>query len=472
MRLLTTLLLLFCVAALARYYPYLLDPPLPDAEILALNQSPMMTVMAAGFLMLAAWLVGGIFHSLHLPRISGYLILGLLAGPAVLALIPNEQIPQLTFANDLAIAVIALTAGSEIRLDFLRDKIKKLLLLISLDVAIIMAIAVTALLAASPWIGFLKDQSWLHAAIIAVIIGVVMIANSPAVVIAMIGEYDAKGPLSQTALALTVLKDLVLIVLFAVVLAVAKGVMSTQGGLSGGFILALGFQLIGSILLGGVLGLLMALYVRQVATHLTIFLIGACMFFALLGEVHFHIAGHDTHLETLLMALSAGMLLQNLWPRHSQPLFDSLHDMSLPVYCLFFALAGVKIHLDALATLWYISLAMVVLRAGANWGSKVIGLRMTGIQGGWTRYLWLTMIPQAGVSLVLVIIIEKTFPQSEWAPKVRDMLIGMIVVHELLGPVGLRYALIKSGEAGGEGNSEESASPSSEDSATQEPRTK
>ncbi len=448
MRLLTTLLLLLCVASLARFYPHLVNPPLPDAQIVAINASPMMTVMTAGFLLLAAWLTGTIFHAMNLPRISGYLLLGLVVGPAVLGLIPAEQTPQLSFANDLAIAVIALTAGAEIRLDFLRNKIKKLAVLIGVDVAIVMTIGLSTLLLASPWISFLQDQTWLHAGLIALAVSVVMISNSPAVIIAMIAETESKGPMTQTALSLAVLKDLVLIVLFAVVLAVAKGVMTAQGGLSGGFVLGLGFQLIGSIILGGLLGLLMALYVRQIAAHMTIFLIGACMFFALLGEMHFSIAGQDTHLETLLMALAAGMLLQNVWPRRSEPLFVSLHDMSLPVYCLFFALAGVKIHLDAMATLWYISLGMVAVRAGAVYLGINTGLRLAGFKGDWQPYLWLTMIPQAGVSLVLVIVLEKTFPDTTWAPMARDMLIGMIVVHELLGPVGMRYALIKSGEAG------------------------
>src|SRR5690606_29237590 len=78
------------------------------------------TGASLGVLLLGAWLAGRIFASFGLPRITGYIALGVIVGPDILNIVTLEQSPYLRLVNDLAIVVIALTAGGEIKLDFLR----------------------------------------------------------------------------------------------------------------------------------------------------------------------------------------------------------------------------------------------------------------------------------------------------------------------------------------------------------------
>ena len=409
----------------------------------------MASALHVGLLMLAAWLAGRLFDLIRLPKISGYIALGILVGPFALGLIDKQALGSLGFINDLAVALVAITAGGEIRLNWIRDRLGKLGVLIGVDVAVILAVSTAALYFGRPLIPFMADETARTAFFIALLGGTIMIANSPTVVIAMISEYRARGPLAQTTLAFTVLKDLVLIVLFATVTSLTRGALDEQTQLSASFLVGVLVQLVGSVGLGAVIGVLMAWYVHRIGSHLVFFVVGSCLAIALIGEMVIHVADQKVHLEPLLMALSAGLLMQNVWPRRSEPLFHAIEEMSLPVYCLFFGLAGAKIDLMAFATMWYVALGLVALRAACVWAGVTAGCRLAGITGDWTGRLWLGMIPQAGVTLVLITLISRAFEADfGWGRELASILIAMLVVHEILGPIGFRWALVRSGEVG------------------------
>ncbi len=406
------------------------------------------TLLHVGLLMLGGWLAGLVMDRVGLPHISGYLLFGMLVGPFVISIVAESEITDLGFANDLAVALIALTAGGEIHLNWLRDKWARLLAVISVDVVVILAGGIGVFLLAKPLIPFIADESWTTALGVAMLAGTVMIANSPTVVIAMVSEARASGPLTQMTLAFTVLKDMVLIILFATVTSFVRAMLDDQASLNASFLLAVAVQLVGSIGLGALLGIVMAWYVARIGVHLIFFIIGACMLFAIIGEQSFPVFGQDVHFEPLLMALSAGLLCQNLWPRRSEPLFESIEEMSLPVYCLFFALAGAKIDLGAFAAMWYLVIGLVAVRVVLVWAGVTGGCRLAGIRDDWAGYLWLGMVPQAGVTVVLITLIGRSFDGTfGWGVELSSLLLGMLMLHELLGPIGFRHALVRSGEA-------------------------
>lgn len=421
------------------------------AETLA-EAALMRTAMSVGLLMIGAWLTGMIFESIALPRISGYLVFGVLVGPAVAGLIPPDQVrgemPTLAFISDLAIALIALTAGSEIRLNWLRAQIGPVSIITLIELFVVWIVVGAAVFIAEQYIPFLHDAPLSQRIVLAALTGLVAAANSPAVVIAMINEHEAEGTLARTTLAVTIFKDMLMVVLFATTLAIGKGVTEEQTAISGGFLLAVAVQLVGSIALGGVLGLVMAWYVHRVGEHLVFFVVGSCMLLAIIGEQSFVIAGKAVHLEPLLLGLAAGIVMQNLWPKQSEPLFETVESMSLPVYCLFFALAGAKIDLLVLATpvVAAVVAALFVIRAATIWGSVTLAARLAGMQQPARGRIWLGFIPQAGIALALAQLIEGAFI-AEQNVRVGSILIGLIAINQLIGPIGFRHALLSSGEA-------------------------
>jgi len=399
------------------------------------------SLLSIGTLLLTAWLAGRAVDRIGLPKISGYLLLGLLVGPSVLGLVSKDQLPHLRFVNQLAVSLIALTAGGEIRFDWLRGKVVRIAALVLFDIVVILGAAMALAFTVGPHIPFLQDMPPVVLLAAGLLAGSVMIANSPTVVIAMIADYRAHGPLSQTTLALTVCKDLALIILFAAILTLSRGLV-TGDSLSPAFLGAVAVQLVGSCVVGVLAGMGMALYTSKVGAHLPLFLVACCMFLAFVGEV----AGSVVHLEPLLMALVAGIVMENAWPERSTPAFHTIEEMSLPVYCLFFALAGAKIDLELFARYWYLSVGYFLLRLCVVWIGISGGAWLIRFREPWARWLFLGMVPQAGVSFVLVTVIATSLSDFPWAVALANVLIGGIILNELLGPLGFRFALGRAGE--------------------------
>jgi Kef-type K+ transport system membrane component KefB len=409
----------------------------------------MTTLLHVGLLMLGAWLTGILFDRIQLPRISGYLVYGILVGPFVLGLIAEgRELNELDFISQLAIALIALTAGSEIKFNWLGRQLGAVSLITVIELVGVWAVVGVATFIAEDYVPLIQDAPLEQRIVMAMLTGLVAAANSPAVVIAMVNEFHAHGPVARTTLAVTIFKDMLMVILFATALAVGRGVTSADVTISPVFLVAVAIQLVGSLVIGGGLGVVMALYVHRIRSHLVFFLIGCCMGFAVLGQQSFHFAGQTVHLEPLLMGLAAGVVMQNLWPRESEPLFRTVEEMSLPIYCLFFALAGAKLDLGVLMTGWAVAVvgALFVVRVLAVAGTVTLAARLTGFAPETRNRLWLGFVPQAGIALALAALIQNAFPE-EANVQVENVLIGLIALNELIGPVGFRYALVRSGEA-------------------------
>ena len=75
------------------------------------------TALALGFTLLGASIVGDVLRRVHLPRLTGYLLFGLAAGPYLGNLITQPMAAQLQVISGMATAFIALIAGLTLNLD-------------------------------------------------------------------------------------------------------------------------------------------------------------------------------------------------------------------------------------------------------------------------------------------------------------------------------------------------------------------
>src|SRR3989441_7720438 len=213
-------------------------------------------------------------------------------------------------------------------------------------------------------------------------------ASSPVVTMALIGELDARGPFARAVLAVTVAQDVAVVVLLSLVLAVAK-LLTSAGALNllvAGTALA---HLAGSVTVGAALGYALAAYLRYFQRDTALFLVAAAFIAAEAGQL--------VHLETVLVALTAGFSVRNFFPVEDERL-RALRRGSLPLYLVFFALAGAGLHLEVLANLWpwvllVAGLRVVALRYGVVWAGRDAGVSPVLARGG-----GLGLISHAGVA--------------------------------------------------------------------------
>ncbi len=393
--------------------------------------------LAFGFLLLTAYFSARLVARLGLPRLTGYLASGIIVGPSVLGLVGKPMTDQLTLVGGVATAILALRAGAEINLRAIRPLLPVVLRLTGWAVGGTMVALALTLVALRPLVPFLAALSPTAALAVAGCLAVALAAQSPAVVMALIAETGAEGVLTRTVLTTVVIADLVVIITFGIGSSLATTVIG--GGLdlqaaSGG----IAWEVFGSIGVGLFIGLVLGGFLRFVGRGAGLFAVMLCL---LVAEI-----GGALHLDPLIIALTAGLWLENGSRADAHALLAGFEEASLPVYLVFFALAGVKLHLAALWTVAVPVAVLVVVRAlGLFVGARIATSGPT-VAPILRRLAWLGLLPQAGLALALAELVRRTFPT--FGDAAFALVVGVVATNELIAPIVLRVALVRSGEAG------------------------
>jgi len=216
-------LLLFGMVALYQFEQFASHPFDPTA------------MLALGFVVLASYTIGGLVGQIRLPHITGYLIAGLVFGPSLgkaltglglpapfdKGILNGEVIEQLSLIDTLAVAVIALTAGGELKIEELKKGFRAISSILAAQMVSI-GVLVTAFFwlisGVVSYIGLPGVEGLPMTAALAVgaMVASVSLATSPAATIAVIMESRATGAMTRNVLSVVVLKDVIVVVAFAV----------------------------------------------------------------------------------------------------------------------------------------------------------------------------------------------------------------------------------------------------------------
>lgn len=388
-----------------------------------------------GFLMLSGFVVGELAAKRQIPRITGYLLAGMACGPSLLALVDREVIEHLRLVDDLALALIAFTAGAELKISRLRARARSIASITLVQTTLVFLAVTAALWLMRPWMTFCAGLSTPQFLSIAAVLALIAAAKSPATTVAVIVEARAQGELTDTVLGVTVVKDIVILAGFSLIMSAATphfGAGGTQNVPSVGWLLV---EVLLSLSAGAAFGTLMILYLHFVARQRMLFIISSAFL-----TIHL---SRTFHLDYMLVAVAAGLTVSN-FSLQGKTFLSGLESASGPVFLVFFCLAGAGLNLTGLLSVWNIGLAYIFLRTILTWAGTLAGAMIAGDGANVRRYAWTGFLGQAGVSLGLATIARKTF--GEQGDYVADLVIGAIVINQLIGPVAFRWALLKSGE--------------------------
>jgi len=408
-------------------------------------------IFIAGFsvVALASKQIGEFFIKANLPLISGFLFTGIIAGPYVLGLIPENATDHLRFVDEIALAFIAFAAGSELYLKELRSRFKSIRwVTIGLVVSTFTAGSLAVFLLAD-FIPFMRTMSATHRIAVSILAGAILVARSPSSAIAVVNELRAKGPFTQTALGVTVIMDVVVITLFAVNSSVADALF-TGLGFDLGFLALLLAELSISIALGLLLSkLLQVILASNIGAPIKTGMIlsagyGVFLLFEMVRTQSHALLPVEVTLEPLLICMVAGFHATN-FSKYRSEFMKILHDVGLPIYVAFFTLTGASLALSILAITWPIALTLFAVRlAGIFIGSTTGGV-ISGDPMSHNRISWMAYITQAGVGLGLAKQVVVEFP--DWGTAFATIIISVIVLNQIVGPPFFKWAIHLVGEA-------------------------
>ena len=377
---------------------------------------------------------GKLFQRLKVPRVVGYIVVGLVLGDSFLGVLPLERATALAPLTDLALALIGLLVGSELRASVFRRFGRQLIVILLLEG--LLACALVALLVT--W--YTGEPA------LGIVLGALASATAPAATVDVLWEYRARGPLTTTILGIVALDDGLALVLYGFAIAFAR-VLLEGGALSLGE--GLGrplLEILGSLGLGVAVGLALLVPLRCLYANkedALVLLLGAVLLVAGLAR--------GWGLSLILSEMALGVTLVNAAPHSSRPALEVVKGFTPPIYVLFFVLVGARLQVGLLPQMGLLGLLYVLGRTGGKMAGAWLGATLSRAPEAVRRYLGFALFSQAGVAVGLALDVAQRFAQA--GPAAQEM--GALVVNvigattflvQIIGPPFVKFALSRAGE--------------------------
>lgn len=373
---------------------------------------------------------------LHIPRVVGYLLLGLIIGPEILGLIPRDFVENSYVITDLALSVIAVLVGATLKVSNLKGRGKEIItitLFQSMGTFICVALGFFLLGEA---LNFPMEQVLL----IALLLAGIATATAPATPLAIVRELGAKGKFTSTFLAIVATDDAIALMMFALALAIGTGIME-----SGAFGWASIFEALLIISLSSGLGIIAALIntaleksLKQSKGMEAIVTLGLIFIVYSLSEYW--------KLEPLLTAMIMGVVMVNTSSDFDLVEEEIDNHLAEIIFMLFFIISAMHLHFSAVYAYPFAIELYVVLRFFGKVAGSYLGAVISKSSDKVKKYMGIALIPQAGVAIGLALSLHQQAGCEEIAPIILNIIITTTLIHELAGPFFIKYALTKSAE--------------------------
>jgi Kef-type K+ transport system membrane component KefB len=392
---------------------------------------------SVGFLLLAGSLASSLLELLRLPHLTGFLLAGIVAGPHVLHAVDEATVTDLAVVNSLALSLIALAGGAELRLDAVRRGLRTLITATVVQNGLALLLVPATFVLARDLVPFTRDLELPAVFAVALLWGIVAITRSPSAVMGILVQARPAGRLTDFTVGFVMTSDIVVVVLLALVATAVRPLLEPGATLSLAAFGALGHELLGSVAIGTTLGLLLVAYLRFVGRQVLLVLL-------LLGLVVVEVITY-LRFEWLLTFLTAGFVVQN-FSRQGEKLLQAIEHTGEVVYVIFFATAGAHLDIPLLRDLWPAALLLVTVRAATALAAARITARLAGDPPELRSWGWSGLVSQAGLALGIAAGIQGQYPS--FGAQFGALAVAAVALNELVGPVLFKLALDRTGESG------------------------
>jgi len=386
-----------------------------------------------GLMVICGFLGGKLSKRFKFPSVVGYLIAGLLCGSSFLKIFNLQILDQLGIFNDLALAVVAFIIGSEMRMSTL-SKIGKGI------ITIIFSESFGAFL-----LVFVGVYLFTHKLYLALIFGAMAPASAPAGTAVVLQEYKAKGPLTNMLYAVVGLDDGLAIMIYAFAAALAKISITGSGDSWLHTLKAPCLEIAGAVILGSIAGLILGYFLRKIHAKqevLSVTLAAAMICAGLANYFGFSL---------ILTNLSLGMVFGNTYIFANRRSVEALNSISMPIYILFFVIAGAHLQISLLPAMGILGLLYIICRSLGLMGGAFLGATLARAEPVIRKYLGFGILSQAGVAIGLAVMATRDF--SALGPEGKNLALLVIntvaattIVFEIIGPIATKFAVRQAGE--------------------------
>jgi len=380
-------------------------------------------LVVIALILLAGLACGELFRRvLLLPRISGYALAGLLLGPGTFGLLDRDMLGDAHLMLDIALGLILFELGS--RLDWQWFRRNRWLFASSVAEIALSFGFIFAVFA-------LFGLPWLQAAIAAAI----GTATGAPVLLLVIHDQRADGPLTDRAVNLTALNNVFSVVAVTMLLALLH--LEYRPRVTE-LLMHPVYLLVGSALLGYLASVALVLLARWLGKREDLqFILLVAMVLLTVG------VAKALQLSMLVSLLALGVMSRNRdSQRHLMPV--EFGPTAQALFVVLFVISGAAVTLADLTAGAWVGLAYVVARLLGKLVGVMLFARPSGLRAHKAALLTLTLMPMSATAVVMVETTARFYP--EFGGQLASVVLSAVLILELTAPLMVQLALRGAGE--------------------------
>lgn len=386
----------------------------------------MTNILYLGIIILAAVGTAKILRKLKFPNVTGYLIAGVLIGHNVLNIVPKSAVDDLSIISEVALGFIAFSIGSSFRIPDLKKQGASTIVITLMESLVAMLFVFVVLVA------------FFHTSVpFALMLSSIACATAPAATLMVIRQYNARGPLVDTLLPVVALDDAVSIMAFGISASISQTLLTASNLNVQTMVLEPLREIFLALIIGAALGFLLCFLLRKSKSQGNVLNLEIAIIFVGIAVASL------LKVSSLLLCMAIGAVIANLAP-NPRNAFSILDPFTTPIFLAFFTISGAALDMGALASVGWIGIAYLVIRALGKWVGAFVSCTIYKKPQSVIKNIGLALMPQAGVALGLSLTAANIL--GAHGEQVRTVILATTVVYELIGPMAAKFALKRAGE--------------------------
>jgi len=397
----------------------------------------MQSPLIVGIIVFTGFIFGEIASKIKLPKVTGYILAGILLNPGLFKIVPKDFIVHTDLVTNIALSFITFSVGGTLFYPHIKRLGKGILYITVLEAECAFLSVIFGFLVIAPLFIHLPGATWAATFIpISLLIGSLASPTDPTATLAVIHEYNAQGSVSSTIMGIAAFDDALGIINYSIAIALARVfILHKEFSLYSSFVNPL-TVIAGALLLGIGFGFIFNIITQLIKKETEgVFIV---VILALLSLCFG--AAKLIGLDELLATMTMGIIVVNYNPKRKK-IFKMLERYTEElIFVLFFTISGMHLKFSVLLTSYMLVLLFVVFRTIGKFSGTMAGAQLAKSSAVIRKYAAAGLIPQGGIVIGLALMIKQIHTFNAFSDIIISVIIGASIIHELIGPIASKIA--------------------------------
>lgn len=402
----------------------------------------MQPILIIGIIIFSGFVVGELCTRLGLPKVTGYILAGLILNPNLTHFIPESFIGHTTLVINIALSFITFSVGGTLLFSKIRSLGKSIILITVFEAEFAFLLVAIFFFLLGPVVVSSPEITLVSFFIpLSILLASLASPTDPSATLAVEHEYRAKGEVTSTIMGVAAFDDIFGIINFSLAVSIA-GICILHQPFGIYSITQSFFKIFGAIIIGSLFGfflnILNQIIKKETEGVLITIIIGllalCCGIAGVLG------------VDVLLSTMTMGIFVVNFNIKREK-IFKILERYTEElIFVLFFTISAMHLNFLVLVTNYLLILFFVVFRSMGKFIGTIIGGKISNSTSAVQKFTTGGLIPQGGIVIGLALVVKQNPAFNSISDIIINVIIGATIIHEILGPVICKFALERAGE--------------------------